>query len=76
MSFQFCIVKETPFFDSSCYPVEKRRFIVSTIDQVTKNHHEINTLVLRQDSWYSVLSNTRHVEVISQNFVPSTMADI
>jgi hypothetical protein len=60
----------------SCYdPVEKRPIFVSTIDQVTANAHAIVTLVLCQDVWNTVLGNTRHVEVIRQNFVASTMAN-
>ncbi|KAJ4448169.1 DnaJ sub C member 13, partial [Periplaneta americana] len=44
----------------SYYPVEKRRIIVSTTDEVTTNRHAIITLILRQDSWHTVLGNTRH----------------
>ena len=49
--------------------------IVSITNEVTTNRHAIITLVLRHNSWHSVLGNTRHVEAISQNFVASNMAD-
>ena len=52
-------------------PVEKRR--ISTTDQVTTNRHAIITLVLRQAEWHTVLSNTRHIQAISRNFVACTM---
>jgi hypothetical protein len=48
---------------------------VSTIDQTTANAHAIVTMVLRQDAWNTVLSNTRHVSVIRENFVASTVAN-
>ena len=69
MSLQLRIVQETSFFISSYAPIEKRRIIVSTTDQVTTNRHAIITLVLRQDAWYTVLGNTRHVQVIGQNYL-------
>jgi hypothetical protein len=47
---------------------------VSTIDQVTISARLIVTLILRQETWYTVLRNTRLVQVIKQNFVTSTMA--
>ena len=75
MSLRLRILQETPRFASSYDPVEKRRMIVRTIDQVTTNHHAIITLILRQDAWHIMLDNKRHVQVINQNFVARTMAD-
>jgi hypothetical protein len=58
----------------SCYdPVEVRPIFVRTIDQVTANAHAIVTLVFRQDAWNTVLGNARHVQVVRQNFMASTM---
>jgi hypothetical protein len=57
----------------SCYdPLEKRLTFVSTTDQVTASAH----VILRQDSWNTVLGNMRHVQVIRQNSVASTMANL
>jgi hypothetical protein len=47
----------------------------STIDQVTTNAYAIVMLVLRQDTWNTVLGNMRHVQVIRQNFMASSMAN-
>jgi hypothetical protein len=47
----------------------------STVDEVTANAHAIVTLGLHQDAWNTVLGNTRHVQVIRQNFVASAMAN-
>jgi hypothetical protein len=66
---------ETACFISCRDPVEKRLIFVSTINQVTANAHAIVTLVLCQDAWNTVLGNMKHVQVISQNFVASTMAN-
>ena len=75
MSLQLRIAQETPCFAFSYDPVEKHRIIVSTTGEVTTNLNAIITFVLRQDSWHYVQGNTRHVQVISQNFVARTMTD-
>jgi hypothetical protein len=74
LSLQLLIVQTTPCF--LCYdPVENCPIFVSIIDQVTSNAHATVTLVLRQNVWNTVLDNTRHVQVIRQNSVASTMAN-
>jgi hypothetical protein len=75
MSLQLRSVQKTPCFVSWYDLVEKRPIFVSTIDQVTANAHVIVTLVLCPDAQNTVLVNTRHVQVIRQNFVASTMAN-
>jgi hypothetical protein len=68
-------IQKTPRF-ISCYDlVEKCPIFVSTINQVTASHQVTVTLVLCRDTWSTVLSNTRHVQVIKQNSVASTMAN-
>ena len=62
------------FFDWN-FLAEKRQIIVSNTEEVTKNHPAIIVLVLRRDSWHSVLSSKIHVEVFSQNVVASAIAD-
>jgi hypothetical protein len=64
---------KTPCFLSCNDLVEKHPIFVRTTDQVTANAQAIVTLVLSQDVWNTVLGNTRHVQVIRQNFVTSTM---
>jgi hypothetical protein len=41
----------------------------------TINAHAIIMLVLHQDTWNTVLGNTRYIQVIRQNFVVSTTAN-
>ena len=55
LSLQLRIIQETPCFVSSYDPLEERRIIVSTIDQVTTNRHAIIKLVLRQDARYTTV---------------------
>ena len=75
MSLQLRTVQETPSLVSSYDPDEKRRITVSTADQDTTNRHMIITSVLRPDAWHTVLSNTRHVQVIRHNLVAPSLAD-
>jgi hypothetical protein len=60
----------------SCYdPVENCPIFVSTMSHVTASAHAVVTLVLCQYPWSTVLGNTRHVQVIRQNSVESTIAN-
>jgi hypothetical protein len=47
---------------------------LAAIDQATTNTHAIVTVIVRQDTWNTALSNLRHVQVTRQNFVASTVA--
>jgi hypothetical protein len=47
---QFHVIMALPCFVSSYYPVGKGRIIISTTDEVAKNHHVLIMLALRQDS--------------------------
>jgi hypothetical protein len=75
LSLQLQIIQKTPCFISCYDPVEKYPIFVSTISQVTASAHSIVTLVLCQDPWNTVLGNTRHVQVIRQISVASTIAN-
>jgi hypothetical protein len=75
LSLQLWIIQKTQCF-LFCYDlVEKRPTSVSTINQATASGHAIVILVLRQDTWNTVLGTMRHAQVIRQNFVSSTMAN-
>jgi hypothetical protein len=76
LSLQLWIIQKTSCFVSSYDPIEKRPIIVSTIDQVTADAHAVVTLVSHKDAWNTVLGDMRHIQVIKQNFVASTMANI
>jgi hypothetical protein len=68
-------MQNSPFFVSCYDPVERHPIFASTVDQVTATAHVIVTLGLSQDAWSTVLGNMRHVQVIRQNVVASTVAN-
>ena len=75
LSLQLRIVQETSCFVSSYDPVENRRIIASTTDQVTINRYAIITLIMRWGTWHTVLCSTKHFQVTSHNSLARTMAN-
>jgi hypothetical protein len=48
---------------------------IALFDQDTTKAHAIIMLVLHKDAWNIMLGNTRHVQVIRQNFMASTITN-
>jgi hypothetical protein len=56
--------------------VEKCPICVSSINQGNASAHAVIMLVLHQGMWNTVLGNTKHDQVIRQNSVASTIANL